>query len=77
LRFSGIVHLYIKPGALKFEVESLRRMVNKCLIMSAEPLTPELSALDAEIAVEKIKILKLLCIYISQQKCLKHGEKIL
>jgi hypothetical protein len=64
LRFSGIVQLYIKPGALKFEVESLRRKVNICLIMSADPLTPELSSLDAEIAVDKIKICKSLSIYI-------------
>ena len=77
MRFGGIVQLYNKPGALNFEVERLRRMVNKSLITSAEPLTPELSALDAKIAVEKIKICKSLGISISQQKCLKHGEKIL
>jgi len=58
LRFRGIVQLYIEPGALTFELESLRRKVNICLIMSADPLTPELSALDAQMAVEKIKICK-------------------
>jgi len=42
-----------------------------CLFTSAEPLTPELSALDTEMAVEKIKIYKSLGIYISQQNCLK------
>ena len=75
MTFSGIVELYIEPGALKFEVESLRRKMNNSLKTSADALTPELSAFDAEMAVENKKIYKSLGIYISQQKCLKHGEK--
>jgi hypothetical protein len=49
--------------------------MNNSLKTSADALTPELSAFDAVMDVENKKIYKSLSIYISQQKCLKHGEK--